>query len=138
MTEHDGRIIVGLLGQWASGKTAAAETLVEYLGGEGKVNFITDRILLAAQATNHILELEESNIKHIIEEDGRQRIEGVLSTVFLGPGEDLRTVDLNTLLFDIHDDVEHLAQPCGFLRNQRKELSIRLTAIKCQDVFSQQ
>jgi len=105
MVERKGEIIVGVLGQWASGKTAAAKTLVRYLGGEDEVVFITDRVLLAGQVANHILELEESKVKRSIEDDGRQRLEGELATVYLRPGEDLETVDLDTLLFDLHDDI---------------------------------
>jgi uridine kinase len=45
MTELEGEIIVGILGQWASGKSTAAGILVRYLGGEGKVVFINDRVL---------------------------------------------------------------------------------------------
>ena len=108
MIEPKGEIIVGILGQWASGKSTAARTLVGYLGGEDEVVFITDRELLASQAVNHILELEDSKIKLGIEDDGRQRIEGELATVWLGPGEELKTVDLNTLILDVHDSVQAL------------------------------
>jgi uridine kinase len=45
MIDHKGDIVVGVLGQWASGKSTAARTLIRYLGGEGKVTFITDREL---------------------------------------------------------------------------------------------
>jgi hypothetical protein len=105
MTKHEGEIIVAILGQWASGKSAAAETLVRYLGGEGEVVFITDRKLLAGQAVKHILELEDSEVKRSLEDDGKRKLEGKLTSVWLDPGEDLETVDLNTLLFDLHDDV---------------------------------
>jgi hypothetical protein len=105
MAEHKGEIVVGVLGQWASGKSTAASTLVNYLGGEDAVIFITDRILIARQAAHHILELEDSKVKRSIEDDGRQQLEGELAVVYLGPGEDLETIDLNTLLFDLHDEV---------------------------------
>jgi len=106
MTELEGEIIVGILGQWASGKSTAAKTLVRYLGGEGKVAFINDQEFFASQALNHILELEDSQVKLMIEDDGRQRLDGEHATVWLGPGEDLKTVDLSTLFeFDVHDDV---------------------------------
>lgn len=104
MIEPGGGIIVGVLGQWASGKTEAARTLVRYLGGEGKVVFLTDRVLFASQVVNHILELEDSKVVVSIEDNGRQRLDGELATVWLGPGEDLRTVDASTLHFDIYDD----------------------------------
>jgi hypothetical protein len=100
----DGGIIVGVLGQWASGKTEAARTLVACLGGEGKVVFLTDRVLFASQVINHILELEDSKVTVSIEDDGRQRLEGELAIVWLGPGEDLRTVEPSTLHFDFYDE----------------------------------
>ncbi len=103
MTELQG-VIVGILGQWASGKTAAAKTLVRHLGGEGQVTFITDRVLFASQVANHILELEKSKVVVSLDDDGRQRLAGELATVWLRPGEDLRTVDMSTLDFDVYDE----------------------------------
>ena len=103
MKELGEEIIVGILGQWASGKSAAARTLIEYLGGEGKVVFINDQELLVSQAVKHFLGLEDSQVKLSIEDDGRQRLDDEHATVWLGPGEDLRTVDLNTVRFDTHD-----------------------------------
>jgi hypothetical protein len=94
------------LGQWASGKTEAARTLIRHLGGEGEVVFITDRVLFASQVVNHILELEDSRVVVSIEDDGRQRLDGEHATVWLGPGEDLKTVDLTTLNLDVHDNVQ--------------------------------
>ena len=108
MVELEGEIIVGILGQWGSGKSTAAKTLCRYLGGEGKVSFISDRELFVSQAVNHILELEDPKVNLSIEDDGRQRIDGVHATVWLGPGEDLKTVDLNTLNLDVHDSVQAL------------------------------
>lgn len=98
-------IIVGVLGQWASGKSTAASTLVNYLGGESEVIFITDRALLAAHAVNHIRELPASTVKRSVDNAGKQRLEGELATVYISPGEDLETSDLNMLLFDLNDDV---------------------------------
>ena len=106
MIEPKGKIIVGILGQWASGKSAGARTLIRYLGGEGEVVFITDRELFASQAVNHILDLEDSKVMSSIEDDGRQRLDGEHATVWLGPGEDLKTVDLTTLNLDVHDNVQ--------------------------------
>jgi hypothetical protein len=106
MIDHKGDIIVGVLGQWASGKSTGAKTLIRYLGGEGEVVFISDRELFASQAVNHILELEDSKVKLSFEDDGRQRLDGEHATVWLGPGEDLKTVDLNTLNLDVHDNVQ--------------------------------
>jgi hypothetical protein len=104
MIQSGGGIIVGVLGQWASGKTEAARTLIDHLGGKDEVVFLADRILFAGQAVNHILELDQSQVVVSIEDDGRQRLEGELATVWLEPGEDLRTVDLNTLNFDVYDE----------------------------------
>ena len=75
MKELGEEIIVGILGQWASGKSAAARTLIEYLGGEGKVVFINDQELLVGQAVKHFLGLEDSQVKLSIEDDGRQRLD---------------------------------------------------------------
>ena len=106
MIEHKGEIIVGVLGQWASGKSTAARILIRYLGGEGEVVFISDRDLFASQAVNHVLELEDSKVMLSIEDDGRQRLDGEHATVWLDPGEDLKSVDLSTLYrFNVHDDV---------------------------------
>jgi hypothetical protein len=105
MTEPEGAIIVGVLGQWASGKSTAAKTLINHLGGENEVLFITDRELLAVQAVNHMLRLDNSKVMLTVEDDGRQRLDGDSVTVWLGPGESLKTVDLNTLRFDLPDDV---------------------------------
>ena len=62
MTEPDGGIIVAVLGQWASGNTEAARTLIRHLGGEGQVVFLTDRVLFASQVVDYILELEDSKV----------------------------------------------------------------------------
>jgi hypothetical protein len=105
MMEHKGEIIVGVLGQWASGKSTAARTLIRYLGGAGEVVFINDQELFARQAVNHVLELEESKVTFSIEDDGGQRLDGEHATVWLDPGENLKSVDLSTLRFDVHDDV---------------------------------
>jgi hypothetical protein len=105
MKDYKGDIVVGVLGQWASGKSTAARTLIRYLGGEGEVAFITGE-LFAGQAVKHILELDDSEVTFNIEDDGRQRLDGEHATVWLGPGEDLKTVDLNTLNLDVHDNVQ--------------------------------
>ncbi len=105
MMEHKEKIMVGILGQWASGKSTATKTLIEYLGGEGEVVFIHDQELLISQAVNHFLDLDDSKVKFSIEDDGRQRLDDEHATVWLGPGEDLKTVDLNTVQFKTHDDV---------------------------------
>ena len=104
MREPEGGIIVGVLGQWASGKTEAARTLVGHLSGEGEVAFLTDRALFASQAINHVLELEDSEVVVSVEDDGRQRLDCALATIWLGPGEDLRSIEPSTLNFDVHDD----------------------------------
>jgi hypothetical protein len=105
MTGLEGVVIVGVLGQWASGKSTAAVTLVEYLGGEGQVGFLSDFAHLARQAVNHVLELEDPKVGWSLEEDGSQRLAGEDAIVWLRPGEDLTTVDLSVLHFDVRDDV---------------------------------
>ena len=109
MTEPDAPIIVGVLGQWASGKTEAARTVIRHLGGEGNVVFLSDRVLWVSQLIKHMLELEDSEFSVSVEDDGRQRLDSELATVWLRPGEDLRTVDPSTLNADIYDDEVLLA-----------------------------
>ena len=104
MIENKGEIIVGILGQWASGKTAAARTIITYLGGADTVEFLNDQELIAAQAIKHIQELEESDVILSIEDDGTRRYAGGQVAVWLGPGEDFETVDLYTLQFDGTDE----------------------------------
>jgi hypothetical protein len=103
MTEPNAGIVVGVLGQWASGKTEAARTLIQHLGGQGKVTFLTDRGLFASQVIEHVLELEDSEVLVSAEDDGGQRLDCELATVWLGPGEHLRSAEPSTLRFDIHD-----------------------------------
>jgi hypothetical protein len=107
MAEHQGEIIVGVLGQYASGKSEAARTLIRHLGGERQVVFINDKELLTRLAVEHILELEEAQVTSKMEEDGTQRLDGELATVWLRPGEDLNTVDLNRLRWEMQDSVVH-------------------------------
>ena len=105
MAELGGGIVVGVLGQWASGKTTASRTLIGHLGGEDKVAFINDQYLFAAQAVKYLLALEDSQITCTLEDDGTRRLEGELAKVWLGPGEDLKSVDLSTLRWNLHEDV---------------------------------
>jgi hypothetical protein len=105
MSELEGSMIVGVLGQWASGKSTAARTLVEYLGGEGEVEFLNDAALLASQAINHVLERGDPGVILCPEDDGGQRLAGEHATVWLRPGEDFQTVELATLRFDVDDDL---------------------------------
>jgi hypothetical protein len=106
MMEPAREIIVGVLGQWSSGKSTAARTLVSYLGGEGEAVFIDDRERFARLAVDHVLELEDSKVTSSTEPDGRRRLDGEHVTVWLGPGEDLETADLDTLTFDVHDSMQ--------------------------------
>ena len=103
--EPERGIIVGILGQWASGKTTASRTLVNYLGGEDKVAFINDQYLFAGQAVKYLLELEDSQVTCTLEDDGTRRLEGEYARVWLGPGEDLKSVDLSTVRWNLHEDV---------------------------------
>ena len=105
MRNPRGDIIVGILGQWASGKSTAAKTLIRHLGGKDEVVFISDRALLAAQVVDHIFGLDVSEVIFSVEVDGRRRLEGKHAVVYLDPGEDLKTVNLHTLLFDLYGDV---------------------------------
>ena len=106
MIESVGEIVVGILGQWASGKSTAAKILIEYLGGKGRVTFINDRDLLSRQAVIHIFELEDSKVTRNVEDDGRQRLDGEHVTVWLDPAEDLKSADLRTFhRFNAPDDL---------------------------------
>jgi hypothetical protein len=105
MAARKGEVIVGVLGQWASGKSTAANALVNYLGGEDGVVFLTDFVCFSGQAVNHILELDETKVTVGIEDDGRRRLQGEHAAVWLRPGEDLETVDLSSLHFNVNDDV---------------------------------
>jgi hypothetical protein len=104
MTEPHAGIVVGVLGQWASGKSEAARTLVKHLGGEGNVVFLSDRVLWISQLINHMLELDDSEVSVSVEDDGRQRLDSELVTVWLRPGEDLGTVEPSTLNAEVYDD----------------------------------
>lgn len=109
MTEPRTGIVVGVLGQWASGKTEAARTLIHHLGGEGNVVFLTDRGLFARQVIQHVLALDQSEVLVRVEQDGRQRLDYEQITIWLAPGEDLETVEPSTLRFDLHEDEMTLA-----------------------------
>ena len=128
MNEQQGQIVAGILGQWASGKSTGSGALVNHLGGEGEVIFIDDRAMLAGQAVKHILELDKDQVKVTIEEDGRQRFEGEYATVFLNPGEDLKTVDLSQLLFDLHeeDQAQDLSAWCTWFYAVRDALGVQI------------
>ncbi|MFC2030898.1 hypothetical protein ACFLWA_09245, partial [Chloroflexota bacterium] len=97
MTDPHEGIVVGVLGQWASGKTEAARTLIGYFGGEGNVVFLSDRVLWVSLVIKHVLALEDSEIVLSVEDDGRQRLDCELFTIWLAPGEDLSTAEPGTL-----------------------------------------
>jgi hypothetical protein len=119
--ELEGEVIVGVLGQWASGKSTAAKTLVGYLGGQGNVAFINDQWLFAGQVTDYLFKLEASKVVSGLEDDGRQRLSGERAIVWLRPGEHLRTVDLTRLQFDVPEDT--LAD---WLNSARAELALQV------------
>lgn len=127
MIEERGAIIVGILGQWASGKSTAARVLVRYLGGEDEVVFLNDAVFFAGEAIKHILEAEPSKVKLSAEEDGRRTLEGEHATVWLGPGEDLTAVELSTLRFAVDDAVLP-----AWLNRARVELGTQLCE-RCAD-----
>ena len=104
MRESYAGVVVGVLGQWASGKTEAARTLIHHLGGEGNVVFLSDRGLFASQAIKHMLALEDSEAAVRVEDDGRQRLDCDLLTIWLPPGEELRSVEPSSIRFEMYDD----------------------------------
>jgi hypothetical protein len=122
MTELHAGIVVGVLGQWASGKTEAARTLIRHLGGDGNVVFLTDRALWVSQFVKHVLELEDSEVVVTVEDDGRQQVDCELATFWLDPGEDLRSVEPSTLRFEVHDDEVLLA----FRKRAKMELAFQI------------
>jgi hypothetical protein len=91
------------------------------------VVFISDRVLLASQTVDHIPELGDSKVILSIADGGRQGLEGEHATVCLGPDEDLKTVDLGTLQFDLHIDVPDHVVPEGYdwITRARVELGQR-------------
>ena len=97
MGEREVTAIVGVLGQWASGKSCAAEALIDHLGGRRKVVFLSDRCYLARLAVDHALEYCLDGA--VTEENGTRRWSSRLSSFWLGPDESLETVDLNSLEF---------------------------------------
>ena len=121
MTKYAGEIIVGILGQWASGKSSAAKILIRYLGGENKTIFITDRVFVVGQAVKYILGEENSKGILSLEADGSQRLDSDHGTVWLSPEEDLQSVDLNRVRIDIPDDIYDKELP-AWLNNARLEL----------------
>jgi hypothetical protein len=105
MVGRDGDVIVGVLGQWASGKSTAVSTLVEYLGGEEEVMVLNDAVFFGEQAIDHVLEQCDSTAKLTIEDDGSQRWEGECATVWLAPGQGWETIDAVNLRYKVSDDV---------------------------------
>jgi len=122
---HDGSdAVVGVLGQWASGKSTAAKILVEHLGGQDGVVFLTDRELLAGMALRHVLEADQGGIERSPDAAGGVWLEGELAKVYLPPGEDPHSMDLNSLLFDIEDAIYDEVPPgqLGWFDRVRLEL----------------
>jgi len=124
MTDLDGVTVVGVLGQWASGKSTAASALVGHLGGDGNVVIIDDRALLAGEAIRHIIELGDSRVASSFEDDGTQRLEGELATIYLSPGEALDTVHPSRVLFDLHHVILGDGMPawCRWFHRARAQL----------------
>lgn len=123
------KVKVGVLGQWASGKSTAVRILTDYLGGASQVVFINDRELLGDQVINYIRELDDSQLTLSLQEDGTKRLEGQRATVYLGPGEDLDSVDRNTLLFDLHKDVYgHSSAQFTWINRARVEIGNQIRA----------
>ncbi len=106
MVESEGGIIVGVLGQWASGKSTAARTLLAYFGGEPHAVFIDDRELVYHLAVRRMLRAGESKLALSIEDDGQQRLKGEQVVVWLDPGEDPGSVDWSRYhRFDVPQDL---------------------------------
>lgn len=96
--------VVGVLGQWASGKSEAARTLIKHMGGPDSVTFITDRGLWVSLFLKHVLQQEGLDFQVTVDEEGRQRVDCELATFWLEPGQDLSSVEPAALRFQMHDD----------------------------------
>jgi hypothetical protein len=105
VAESEGPIVIGVLGQWASGKTEAARTLIRHLGGEGNVVFLTDRDLLVEQALGYFLGLDDSEITTTLEPDGTRQLQGEHAVSWLGPGDELDSVELDHFRWRPNDEV---------------------------------
>ena len=123
MGRPGGGIAVGVVGQWASGKTEAARTLIRHLGGPGKVVFLSDRELFFRQAHEYFLGLDESQLTTVLEPDGSRRLQTEQAALWLGPGEDLSSVDLCSLRFYPDDETS-----ASWLAASRLELGERIRA----------
>jgi hypothetical protein len=117
-------LVVGVLGQWASGKTEAARTLIRHLGGRDEVTFLSDRVLWISYLIQHVRALDDSEVSVSLEADERQRLDSELVTVWLRPGETLESVDPATLNAEIYDDDLLVA----WRRRGKVELGRRLLA----------
>ena len=127
MSEPGCEITVGILGQWASGKTEAARTLIGHLGGPGKVTFLSDRELFFRQAHEYFLGLNESQVTTVLEADGSRRLQSEQAALWLGPGEDLRSVNLSSLRFYPDDETS-----ASWLAASRRELGDRIR-VRCAE-----
>ncbi|NIV37634.1 MAG: hypothetical protein GWN58_51910 [Anaerolineae bacterium] len=127
MGEPGCEITVGILGQWASGKTEAARTLIGHLGGPGKVTFLSDRELFFRQAHEYFLGLDESQVTTVLEADGSRRLQSEQAALWLGPGEDLRSVNLSSLRFYPDDETS-----ASWLAASRRELGERIR-VRCEE-----
>jgi len=105
MSAPEGEVIVGVLGQWASGKSTAARILIDYLGGDDQVVFLNDQVAVTAKVVNYVLGLEKCQVSSATAEGGMVRLGDDRAGVWLAPGEDLRTVDRSSLRFAVRDDV---------------------------------
>jgi hypothetical protein len=101
----EGQIIVGVLGQWASGKSTAARILIDYLGGDDQVVFLNDQVAVTTQVVSYVLGLGKGPVSSVAIEGGLVRWGDERAGVWLRPGEDLRKADLRTLHFEVRDDV---------------------------------
>lgn len=104
MNPQDEKIAVGILGQWSSGKSTAARILIEHLGGEGTVIFLNDQHIFASLLVKKLLDEDSARIVSRVEGDGRQRLATEYATIWLRPGEELQTVDVKSIAFDVPDE----------------------------------
>ena len=88
--------------------------------------FLSDRELLFRQAHEYFLGLDESEVTVVLEADGSRRLQSDQAALWLGPGQDLRSVDLCSLRFYPDDETS-----ASWLAASRLELGHRIRA-RCE------
>lgn len=88
-------------GQWGSGKTLACRHITDWLGGDKKVLFLSDRVAYALVAIDHLTSLGYRTEPGV---DGGVILRGRHADAYLRPGERLDSVSPDVLRFHIFND----------------------------------